>query len=150
MEAFGEYPRSDVNVYDEIGREGERMLPFYRYMVIWKDLYTVFGGFVTWTYESLGIVSFTNELWSDDQPFGKAPEDGRTADHFFDDRLLMGACAFGLLIAIEWALSVTAFGRTSAQFAQAMFTPAGAIGLAGQVVFGLMPLLLRSRQTGRG
>lgn len=91
MEAFGEYPRSDVNVYDEIGREGERMLPFYRYMVIWRDLYTVFGGFVTWTYESLGIVSFTNELWSDDQPFGKAPEDGRTADHFFDDRLLMGA-----------------------------------------------------------
>ena len=66
------------------------------------------------------------------------------------DRLLMGAYAFGLLIAVEWTLSVTAFGRTSAQFVQAMFTPAGAIGLAGQVVFGLMPLLLRSHQTGRG
>ena len=66
------------------------------------------------------------------------------------DRLLMGAYAFGLLIAVEWTLSVTAFGRTSAQFVQAIFTPAGAIGLAGQVVFGLMPLLLRSRQTGRG
>jgi hypothetical protein len=66
------------------------------------------------------------------------------------DRLLMGAYAFGLLIAVEWTLSVTAFGRTSAQFVLAMFTPAGAIGLAGQVVFGLMPLLLRSRQTGRG
>ncbi|MBP6815396.1 MAG: hypothetical protein KA169_10940 [Burkholderiaceae bacterium] len=66
------------------------------------------------------------------------------------DRLMMGAVAFGLLIAIEWAMSVTAFGRTSAQFVQSMFTPAGVIGLAGQVVFGLMPLLLRTRQAGRG
>ena len=66
------------------------------------------------------------------------------------DRLLMGAYAFGLLIAVEWTLSVTAFGRTSAQFVQSMFTPAGVIGLAGQVVFGLMPLLLRTRQAGRG
>ena len=64
------------------------------------------------------------------------------------DRLLMGALAFGLLMAVEWALSVTAFGRTSSQFVHAMLTPAGAIGLAGQVVFGLMPLLARPRQPG--
>ena len=35
-------------------------------------------------------------------------------------------------------------------FVRAMFTPADAIGLAGQVVFGLMPLLLRTPQAGRG
>jgi hypothetical protein len=101
-EGFGEYPASDVRVYDELGRDGERMLPFYRYMVIWKDLYTVFGGFVNWTYEGLGIISFTNELWSGEQYFpdkSKNPDPGRNffgtnsqqERLFFDDSLLMGA-----------------------------------------------------------
>jgi hypothetical protein len=100
-ESFGEYPAADVRVYDELGRDGERMLPFYRYMVIWKDLYTVFGGFVTWTYEGLGILSFTNELWSSEQYFpdkSKNPDPGRnffgtnTQEQrlFFNDKLLMG------------------------------------------------------------
>jgi Zinc carboxypeptidase len=62
VEAYGEYPRDDVEVYDELGKDGEFMLPFYRYMVIWKDLYSVSGGSVNWTYEGLGIFSFTNEM----------------------------------------------------------------------------------------
>ncbi|MFN0058821.1 MAG: M14 family metallopeptidase [Planctomycetota bacterium] len=66
-ESFGAYPAADVRVYDEIGKRGEEMLPYYRYMIIWKDLYTVYGGFVNWTYEQLGIFSFTNELWNDEQ-----------------------------------------------------------------------------------
>ncbi len=61
----GPYPREDVAVYDVLGKDGEFMLPFYRYMVIYKDLYPVAGGFVTWTYENLGIFSFTNEMWTD-------------------------------------------------------------------------------------
>ncbi len=92
---FGDYPRADVRVYDSIGQDGERMLPFYRYMVIWKDLYTVYGGFVTWTYEGLGIVSFTNELWTNSRLFPDESDSSRrsgSADrHFFDDNLLMGA-----------------------------------------------------------
>ena len=91
-EAFGSYPRRDLAVYDEIGEDGERMLPFYRYMIIWKDLYSVFGGFVTWTYEGLGIISFTNELWTNSRLF--PDEEGRAtaADrHFFDDTLQLGA-----------------------------------------------------------
>ena len=89
-EAYGSYPRGDVAVYDELGKDGEKMLPFYRYMIIWKDLYSVFGGFVTWTYEGLGIISFTNELWtgSRNSPDDRVKrEDGR---HWFDDHLLMG------------------------------------------------------------
>ena len=62
---YGEYPAADVSVYDALGKDGEFMLPFYRYMVIHKDLYSVSGGFVNWTYEGLGIFSFTNEMWSD-------------------------------------------------------------------------------------
>lgn len=58
------YPSEDNRVYDEIGKIGEDLLPYYTYMVIWKDLYTVHGGFVNWAAEGLGIFSFTNELWS--------------------------------------------------------------------------------------
>jgi hypothetical protein len=89
-EVYGEYPRADVAVYDELGKDGEKMLPFYRYMIIWKDLYSVFGGFVNWTYEGLGIISFSNELWTDDR---ESPDEriGRGERYFFDDHLLMGA-----------------------------------------------------------
>jgi len=97
-EPFGEYERDDVRVFDEIGKSGEKMLPFYRYMVIWKDLYTVYGGFATWGYEGLGVISFTNELWNSEQMTGK-PRDaqGGGSGGFqrerlaFDDKLLLGA-----------------------------------------------------------
>jgi len=98
-EAFGEYDGQDLAAFDELGRDGEKMLPFYRYMVIWKDLYSVFGGFTTWAYEDLGIISFTNEMWNTDQYYpdrSKAPDEGGRgggdkARHFFDDNLLLGA-----------------------------------------------------------
>jgi len=55
----------DRAVYDAIADVGAEMLPGYRSMVIHSDLYPVRGGFVNWLSESLGIVSFTNELWTD-------------------------------------------------------------------------------------
>ena len=33
-----------VQVYNEIGENGERMLPWYEYYVLWQGLYTVHGG----------------------------------------------------------------------------------------------------------
>jgi hypothetical protein len=95
-EAFGEYARADLRVFDELGKDGERMLPFYRYMIIWKDLYSVFGGFATWGYEGLGVISFTNELWADAQQYPDASKasivpTGRAGDLYFDDALMMGA-----------------------------------------------------------
>lgn len=64
---LGEYPGADVAVYDELGETGELVLPAYRYMVLWKDLYRVHGCFINWTYEGLGIFSFTNELFARSQ-----------------------------------------------------------------------------------
>lgn len=87
-EIFGTYPRADLRVYDSLGEDGEKMLPFYNYMVIWKDLYSVFGGFATWGYEGLGIISFTNELWTNQR---NSPDKRVEERHFFDDNLLMGA-----------------------------------------------------------
>ena len=100
-----QYPAADDRVAEAIGAAGTRMIPFYRNFVIHRDLYTVHGGFVGWTYEHLGIFSFTNELWNNEQLLGRpeaAPANdlGRAtgtgtnnqADAFFaSDHLLHGA-----------------------------------------------------------
>lgn len=97
-QSFGEYPSQDVEVYDLLGKAGEEMLPFYKYMIIWRDLYSVHGGFVTWTYEGLGIISYTNELWNPGQYMGRNAERGSPAGRMterermaFDERVEMGA-----------------------------------------------------------
>ena len=51
-----------------------------------------------------------------------------------------GLLAFTLLLAGEGALAL-ALGQTGAQWLAALARPAGALGLAGQVLFGLMPAL---------
>ena len=101
-EAQGEYPVSDIRVYDEIGKTGERMLPYYRYLVIWSGLYTVHGGFIDWTNDDLGILSLSNELWNsgqyfnsqalkDDQRQPDSPITPRASGLFFDDKLELGS-----------------------------------------------------------
>jgi hypothetical protein len=86
------YPSADRSVYRAIGEDGERILPFYDYLVIYDDLYEVHGGFVDWTAETLGIISFTNELWAGDQYFGGSDTDlDRNQQRlFFDDHLMFG------------------------------------------------------------
>lgn len=54
----------------------------------------------------------------------------------------MGAAAFVLLMASEWALA-QAFGQSSAEWLAAMQTAPGALGLAGQVGFAVMPWAVR-------
>lgn len=56
-------------------------------------------------------------------------------------RLTMGFAAFALLMAIETTMSLVLFSRPLAEQAEALATPAGAIGLLAQVAFALMPLL---------
>lgn len=104
----GEYPRPDVAVYDELGRQGERMLPYYRYIIIWSGLYTVHGGFIDWTNDGLGMLSFSNELWNGGQYFNSpelkeqqedpdSPISGQAGQYYFDDYLEFGDQF------IEWA-----------------------------------------------
>jgi len=99
------YPPGDDRIAEEIGAVGARMIPFYRNLVIHRDLYAVHGGFIGWTYEHLGIFSFTNELWNTEQMLGTPPAAGqpgptlaravgqdRQGDQLFaNDRLLFGA-----------------------------------------------------------
>lgn len=62
---LGEYDPSDRRVYDLIGKKGEAILPGYRYMIVHKDLYTVYGGTIDFLYAGLGIFTFSNELDTD-------------------------------------------------------------------------------------
>lgn len=85
------YPRSDRAMYDELGRAGEDLLPYYNYWVIHSDLYTVHGGFVNWMAEGLGVASFTNELWTNRLMM---PDPDREFDEsermHWQDRMLFG------------------------------------------------------------
>lgn len=58
----------------------------------------------------------------------------------FRQRAALAALSFALLMALELATAL-AFGQTPAQFLAAMTTPPGALGLAGQVGFALIPLV---------
>jgi hypothetical protein len=62
-------------------------------------------------------------------------------------RLAMGAVAFGLLMLAEVMLSVALFGRPMNDFVQGLTTLHGMIGLGGQVLFGLMPVVLDRTST---
>lgn len=86
-----QYPPQDLAAYNEIAKAGEEMLPFYKSMIIFSDLYTVHGGFINWLAEGLGIVSFTNELWSDKRILqtGQNPAD-EEARMRWQDRVLFG------------------------------------------------------------
>jgi hypothetical protein len=90
-----------VAFYDKLGEQGARMLPYYRYIVIWSGLYTVHGGFIDYTNDMLGITSFSNELWNGGQYFNSpdlqeqqedpdSPISRDRASYFFDDYLEFG------------------------------------------------------------
>lgn len=59
---LGDYHPMDIRVYDHVGKNGEKILPGYRYVVIYKDMYTVYGGSVDFLYNTLGIYTHSNEL----------------------------------------------------------------------------------------
>lgn len=87
----GAYPRADLRVYDEFGRIGAELLPFYRYLVIFSDLYNVHGGEATWAHEGLGVISFTNELWTVGKYFQREGRPDAEQMRLFRDKLQFGA-----------------------------------------------------------
>lgn len=60
--AWGEYPREDVDVFDYLAEHGERIIPGYKYVIGYKDMYETHGDFDGWLYMSLGAYGFTGEL----------------------------------------------------------------------------------------
>ncbi len=101
----GPYSPEDVKTYDRLGHEGEKIVPGYRYIVGYKDMYTTHGDFDEFMYSNLGVQGFTGELYTSSQmAYAKpkpAPADDEAAEayswridevekHKFDDNLTLG------------------------------------------------------------
>ncbi|MCU0456810.1 MAG: M14 family metallopeptidase [Bacteroidales bacterium] len=79
------YSRQDDVVINEIGRTGEKMIPGYKLLTIWKDMYTVYGGELDWWHGAMGCFVFSNELWNPYLMF----YDTASTDQYEFDRLLL-------------------------------------------------------------
>jgi hypothetical protein len=87
------YNAEDSRIYDAIGKKGETLIPGYKYMVVYRDLYTVWGGELDWFYGSRGVYTFSNELFNSYQYFHKTRDDDDFASnesYEFDKDLLFG------------------------------------------------------------
>ena len=104
----GDFPASDIRVYDEIGENGERILPWFNYHITWQGLYTIHGGSIDWASDGHGMIAFLNELWNGSQYFqsplltaqqedDRTPIAGGLSRFFFDDHLEFGENF------VEWA-----------------------------------------------
>lgn len=78
------YSPADIAVYDVMGKAGEKMLPGYRYFVIYKDLYTVYGGEIDWFALGRGIFTFSNELMTSYKLFNRKSDDDRFQNDEFN------------------------------------------------------------------
>ncbi len=88
-----EYRPQDVAVFDQLGKAGEQILPGYRYLIVWKDLYTVWGGELDWFYGARGVLTFSNELFTPFLYFNRSGDDGpggQEQSALFDRLLLLG------------------------------------------------------------
>lgn len=87
------YSKQDIEVYDNIGKLGEKMIPGYNYFILHKDLYTVYGGEIDYLSLTRGIFTFSNELMTSYKLFNQKSSWSRwDNDEFneFDKYLLFG------------------------------------------------------------
>ena len=88
------YNRDDVRIFDILAEKGEEMIPGYRYLVVYKDLYSVYGGELDWFYGGRGIFTFSNELMTSYLYFHKNENGPRDVEHFKVDKYLTFGDAF--------------------------------------------------------
>jgi hypothetical protein len=79
------YSWSDDEVINSIGKKGELIIPGYKLLTIWKDMYTVYGGELDWWHGEMGCFVFSNELWNSYLMFY---DTARTDEYQFDKLLL--------------------------------------------------------------
>jgi hypothetical protein len=60
----GDMQDADERILKLIAEQGERILPYYRSLVSWRDLYTTWGDEDSWFYGGQGVLGFTNEMWT--------------------------------------------------------------------------------------
>jgi len=93
-----EYDRRDIEVFDYLGKNSEKMIPGYNYLISWKDLYTTWGDFGDFTDDVVGAFTLVGELFqSNTESFRTdtskpASADERSTERIkFNDYLTNGA-----------------------------------------------------------
>ncbi len=93
-----EYDRRDIEVFDYLGKHGEKMIPGYNYLISWKDLYTTWGDFGDFTDDIMGAFTLVGELFQSNTESYRAdttkpatPDEQSTERIKFNDYLTNGA-----------------------------------------------------------
>ncbi len=84
------YSAEDDDVINSIGKTGELILPGYKLLTLWKDLYPVYGGELDWWYGAMGCFVYSNELWNSYLMF----YDTTKTDEYEFEKLLLFEDAF--------------------------------------------------------
>jgi hypothetical protein len=83
-----EFAGGDLGVYDYIGENSEFIIPGYRYLLIWKDLYTTYGDVIGFSNNLVGSYGFVGELFMRGTQTYRPPErlqSGEVEDFFRDN-----------------------------------------------------------------
>ena len=83
--AHGEYHPKDVAVYDYLGEQSERIIPGYRYVIAWKDMYETYGDFDGWMIMVHGAYAFVGELFMYKQETFKTRKEKKKKEKSKDD-----------------------------------------------------------------
>ncbi|HEY3384353.1 MAG TPA: M14 family metallopeptidase [Vicinamibacterales bacterium] len=82
---------ADIAVYDILGKNAEKIVPGYRYLVAWKDLYPTYGDFTDFTDNIVGSYSFVGELFmSETETYRQPPKPGAPVPPPPDEMDMMG------------------------------------------------------------
>jgi len=96
-EDVGTYNREDIRIYDALAEKGEELMPGYRYLTVYKDLYSVFGGELDWFYGNRGIFTYSNELMTSYLYFHENAGRGNQEEQLKVDKYLTFGDAF-----VDW------------------------------------------------
>jgi hypothetical protein len=80
---------ADNRLLETIADRGEKILPYYRSLVCWKDLYTTWGDEDTWLYGARGILAYTCEMWTTSNLYKNGGETSDEQDAEFLKHVLL-------------------------------------------------------------
>ncbi len=86
----GAMESDDERLLVAIGQRGERILPYYRSIITWKDLYSTWGDEDTWLYGARGILAYTNEMWTDRNLYKNSEASSNEDEAEFIKHVLLG------------------------------------------------------------
>lgn len=103
--SLGKLHPKDIEVMDWLGENNEKIVPGYRYLISWKDLYSTYGDFGDFLDNIVGAYTFIGELFmsssetyrdpqqkteDDDDMFGRGSNERNREKLKFNDHVAMG------------------------------------------------------------